>query len=702
MQINQVPRGNARYGFITEVLKKTYSIRTRLTIAFLIPVVFIVILGITSYTQAEKGLTGSYEETTQSAMTSMAKYISFGLNAVQDKAKALSMNEVLIKYYSGLYQNDSIHENERLSELKASVSSEILSLDYISNAFIFSDYGTRISGSGVAADNLSFQDYEKNGEAKQLNYESGNGIWLGYHPYLDELIKSDSSKYSVSYINPIYDILNKPIGCIVLNVSSDFVESTLSGSGLPEGSLAAFITGDGREIVYGDISEGYKIVDQTYYKKIFEDGASAEGSSYIKISGKDYLYIYSKLDSVGSTLVFAIPKHIIMAEANQLKMLSFVMVLIASVIAIGLGTVIAYGFARTIKDTNAILYKAGTGDLTGTITIKRKDEFRILGDSINDLFRNMKDLIMKMTKTSNTVSGSATVVTDSSEMLVIASKNISAAVNDINNGVTQQAEDAESCLSQMSDLSEKINKLYGSTHNIEQIAENTEQVVNDGMKTVDNLKQKTNDTKKATDTVINDIEHLEKETQAIYNIVETINGIAEQTNLLSLNASIEAARAGEFGRGFSVVADEIRKLADQSMKSSGEIAKIIMRIEEQMKKTAVTAKQTEHIVLSQEEVLSNTVRVFTNINKHVENLTINLNQIVIGTEGIENAKTDTLRSIESISATTQETAAATQELSAITVNQLDEVNKLSDVIQQLNDDAVNLSEAVHVFKIMET
>ena len=700
-QIDSTEKKDVKFGFLKSIFKKIYSIRTRLTLAFLIPVAFIIILSVISYAQAEKGLKGSYENTTLSAISSMAKYVSFGLDAVQEKSEALRVNEVLVKYYSGLFKNDPTLEGERLTELKSSISSEILSLDYVSNVFVLPNYGEAISGSGVAADKLDYDDYVANGEAKLLDSESKKGLWLGFHPYLDELTGSDSSKYSLSYINPVYDILSQPIGCIVLNVSSDFIEDTLSGGGLPEGSILGFITGDGREITYGDIPEGYKISEQTYYKEVLQDGSSADGSNYIKMSGKDYLFVYSKLDTIGSVLVCSIPKSAIMAEANRLKMISFVMVLIASVIAIGLGTLIAYGFAKTIKDTNAILYKAGTGDLTCRTAIKRKDEFRILGNSINDLLHNMKNLILKMTNTSNTVSGSAAAVSDSSDMLVTASKNISAAVNDINNGVTQQAADAESCLLQMSDLSEKINKLYGSTHNIEQIAENTEQVVNDGMKTVDNLRQKTNDTKKATDTVIGDIEHLEKESQAIYGIVETINGIAEQTNLLSLNASIEAAKAGEFGRGFSVVASEIRKLADQSLKSSGEIAKIIKRIEDQMKKTAMTAKHTETIVLSQEEVLSSTVRVFTDINKHVENLTINLNQIVTGTEGIENAKKDTLRSIESISATTQETAAATEELSAITVNQLDEVNKLSNVIQQLNDDAVNLSEAVHVFKIME-
>ena len=698
---------NASYGkegkwnWLKGITRGVLSIRTKLTIAFLIPVTLIIVLSIASYLQAEKGLKESYVNTTQLTVSSLAKYISFGLSSVSEKADSLSKNEALIKYYSGFYKEDLTQENEHLTELKSSITSNILSLNYISNIYIFSNYGAPITGDGDASNILDYDKYAADGEAKLLNPDSEAGVWLGFHSYLDEMIKSDSTKYSLCYIKPVYNFIYQPVGCIILNVSNSFIEDTISGSGLPEGSIFSFVTSDGRVITSGKMPEGYKVTEQDYYKNIMKEGAATEGSSYFKMSGKDYLLVYSKIDIAGSVLVCAIPKVEIMASASHLKTISIILVLFASFIAISLGSFIAYGFGKTIKDVNLVLYKAGTGDLTCGTVIKRKDEFRVLGNSINDLLQNMQNLIRKMTNTSTTVSNSAVIVSASSEILVSASRDISDAVNDINNGVTQQATDAESCLIQMGDLSDKINKLYESTHSIEQIAGNTEQIASDGKKIVDNLNLKANDTRKATDTVINSIEHLEEESLAIYSIVETINSIAEQTNLLSLNASIEAARAGEFGRGFSVVADQIRKLADQSLKSSSEITKIIKRIGEQTKKTSETAKYAEDIVLSQEEALNDTVRVFNNINKHVEKLTVNLNQIITGTEGIESAKNDTLRSIESISATTQETAAATEELSAITINQMEEVNKLSNVIQQLNDNALNLSEAVHIFKLNE-
>jgi methyl-accepting chemotaxis protein len=398
-------------------------------------------------------------------------------------------------------------------------------------------------------------------------------------------------------------------------------------------------------------------------------------------------------------LCAVIPKSVIVEQANGVKNITLIVVVLASIIAIALGTYMAYGFSDTINKINSVLHKAEAGDLTGQTKVNRKDEFRILGKSINDVINSMMNLIKKMTGTSKTVSKSAMTVSESSNILVSATKNISDAVGDIEEGVSQQAVDAESCLHQMADLADKINELYSSTHNIEQIANNTKEIVSGGMVIVDNLSLKAKDTTDVTRTVITDIESLARESAAIAGIINTINEIAAQTNLLSLNASIEAARAGQYGRGFSVVAEEIRKLADQSLTASNEIGKIIKRIEDQSKKTVNTAKYAESIVLSQEDALTSTVNAFSDINKHVENLTNNLNQIAFGVEGIEHAKEDTLRAIESISATAEETAAAAEQLSVTAEKQLEEVNKLNDVVQQLNNDAINLEESVSVFKV---
>lgn len=128
-----------------------------------------------------------------------------------------------------------------------------------------------------------------------------------------------------------------------------------------------------------------------------------------------------------------------------------------------------------------------------------------------------------------------------------------------------------------------------------------------------------------------------------------INGIAEQTNLLSLNASIEAARAGEAGRGFTVIAEEIRKLSTQSVTAAQEIEQIIKNIITKTHLTVNTAKQAENISKATQERLNNVVQLFQNINIHVDDLAGRLEKIADSIGEINRSKVDTLGSVENIS-----------------------------------------------------
>jgi methyl-accepting chemotaxis protein len=311
----------------------------------------------------------------------------------------------------------------------------------------------------------------------------------------------------------------------------------------------------------------------------------------------------------------------------------------------------------------------------------------------------MRGLIEEVQGVGGKVDNSAEILSETTEQLLTATKDITSTIENIEQGIVQQASDTEQCLILMTTFSEEINKVNGSAYEIEQIANNTKPITNEGLIIMDELSGKAKETSDITQIVIEKVEEFKTLSTDISVIVETMSMIADQTNLLSLNAAIEAARSGEAGRGFTVVAQEIRKLADKSLQSVAQVQSIVEDIQVKANETVVTARRAEDIVDSQMKSLDKSVQMFGNINQHVGDLVGNLNDILAGIKHIETAKEDVLTAIESISAVSEETAASAEEMSITATNQIGSVEGLRQAANALAEDAGKLNLSLKRFKI---
>jgi methyl-accepting chemotaxis protein len=291
------------------------------------------------------------------------------------------------------------------------------------------------------------------------------------------------------------------------------------------------------------------------------------------------------------------------------------------------------------------------------------------------------------------------MVTTSAGELLTGTKEITTAIEEIEHGVVQQAEDSEVCLRQMDNLSEKINMVSENSNKIAKIADETNTIVDSGMEALNVLRTNVESTVEITTKVIEEINELKHSSMAISKIIDAINEIADQTNLLSLNASIEAARAGEAGKGFSVVADEIRKLADQSVASVNEIRIIVDDINVKTNGTVAIAKRAEDVVEVQGKSLEEAGKVFDEIQTKFGMLMSDLDEITSGIDTIAEAKTQTIDSIQSISAVSQETAAASEQVTETANRQLAQVEELNKAATDLSANSADLAEAMNLFKV---
>ncbi|HHX11503.1 MAG TPA: methyl-accepting chemotaxis protein, partial [Clostridiales bacterium] len=498
------------------------GIRFKLIIAFLIPVVLIAFLGTISYSKSASGLIDSYESSTLSNVNNMANSIDFGFGIVSSKANILNSNQVLTNYYSANYKGNQNEEMGRYREVQQLVTSNILSESYIANIYLLANYGTGISGNGTLSSRLIYEDFILQGEGSVLEEKGLSDLWIGRHPYLDTQSQTSEEVYAISYIKTLKSAANKAIGSIVLDVSYDYVHGILANSGLPNESVIAFVTQDGKEIVYGDAPEEFIFFEQQYFQDALSEETKDSGLQYVDFNSENHLFVYSKVDISNSIICAFIPKSLILEQADEVKNITLIVGFIACIIAIALGTFMASDFSKAINKMMGTLTKTASGDLTHKISDKRSDEFHVLGTNINDMIESMTGLIRKMTGVGKNVSFSASTVGESSKKFIQATEEISNSVIDIEQGVMQQAIDAESCLHQMSDLADKINVVYTNTNSIASIAGDTKNIVKEGITIVDDLNDKSKDTTNITRDVIIDIENLEKESLEITKIIKTI------------------------------------------------------------------------------------------------------------------------------------------------------------------------------------
>lgn len=414
--------------------------------------------------------------------------------------------------------------------------------------------------------------------------------------------------------------------------------------------------------------------------------------------GSDAFLAY-KVIGEANTIVVTYPKSGINAIILK-NIINNVIVVILSVLilAVIISQLVQRTVTRPLRKVELAMIEVGKGNFKAEVAHTSKDEIGSLSTEFAKMTDNVRHLITEVSLSISNIAASSETITDNVEGLSASSLEVTRAIEEITHGATELASNVNERLINGQDLSNSINLIFSKLTDAKAVSSEMVQVNQTGRAKIDDLQHVFQITVDNTDQVSEKVRQLSISSQAIETIVSTIKGISSQTNLLALNASIEAARAGEAGRGFSVVADEIRKLAEQSATSAEEINTIIARIVNIVESTNQTVQGTQKSVEKAKINLSETVTVFENIDTRVVKVGLIIDDFLRETEKIENLKTELIVSLESMAAISEESAASTEEINASTEEQLSRVTEIGQAIDHLNEDIANLSVEMTKFK----
>ena len=354
---------------------------------------------------------------------------------------------------------------------------------------------------------------------------------------------------------------------------------------------------------------------------------------------------------------------------------------------------------KLVKSFSKELEIVKNGDISHLIESHSFENLEGVDSSVNSVFSDIRLLIESFFSLSTSIIQASGRVSKTAQEAAAAMEEISKTVDEIAKGASDQAADAQQGVSMVEKLSEQISFVYKSYNGIINETNKINDLNSIGLEAVSTLRDKSTQNYESSQKIFSVIEKLTTTTQDIGLFVESIENIAEQTNLLALNAAIEAARAGDAGMGFAVVAEEVRKLADQSRKSTEEIIGLMQNIKEESQLALKAMDVMKKISQEQNNAVNMTDNAFTDIASAITGIVQKINEVNNSVTKMQTDKDQVISAIENISSVSEETAASSQQVAATTEHQLKAIEEMKDASYSMEKLVQELDSKLKKYKV---
>lgn len=509
-------------------------------------------------------------------------------------------------------------------------------------------------------------------------------------PYLEH----NSKKMAISISKAVVEN-DKVLGVFALDLELDDITEQVNMSNVGYNGFGFILDSEGEPIVLPD-SDGKNQRDKPYIEQMYNKDS---GEIQFNDNGTEKMMYYTTSELTGWKIGVIYKEKELLKLVNQVRLMNLTITTISIVIASLIIYFIARYFTKPIIQLTKEVKLMATGDLTVQGEVKSKDEIGQLTGHFNEMVQKIRGVLSQVVDSSVKLSDSAVSLSAVSEETKATSEEIARAMTDVAQGSVEGATNLDKMQRVTGDLDSQFTLIEDTMNHMQDKSNTTQQASVDGREKLAVLQTRSDESNHEIQSIEQVLGILVERINDIQEVVATMNGISSQTNLLALNASIEAARAGEAGQGFSVVATEIRKLAEKSAEHTTEIRDTILGIIEEAERATVAMSRTKEITMEQNSAVKDTETAFTTIQELMNQVIHAINQMSGQVVEMSSLKDDVVQSIENLSAISQESAAAAEEVSASTQDQLLAIDTVAKSAESLSLASGELEQLVKKFKI---
>lgn len=675
------------------VLTRNLKIKFRLIISYgVLILAILLIIGQTSIIQSRKAMDNKSIQFSSQITNQIKNNVFNEMGKNVDLSKTLALDSDIQDYLINSETLGYSDKYKKTTSLSKIVRMRISSNNYVSNLSIVDE--NNISIGNISANMMKCLEKNEDNIKKNINSK-----WV---------LQNEEGKYSIYNSFGVKSSYNgQRIGTVIQEIKGEMFTNILKDINLGIDSEVSILSLDGTIIGNKDINfvgqkyEKGNLLNEINNRVRKEDGFDVDISGTFSSSDGKNLVSYSSLNINDWYIVTTIPYSYLNQEANKMQNNIIIIGTISFIVAMIISLLISRDISISLQNLVELMEKAKSGYLNLDINNNYTDEVGIVTYKFKGMIKKISILISDVKNLIRNISDGTETVSNISEHSYAVSEEIAATMLEIERGAIVQEDSVIKSLEFMNNLSDEINAVNEKAQNVSRYLENTKKVQESALESVEDLNLRVNESNRVSFKITEEINSLNYEVKNIRDIINIIADISEQINLLSLNAAIEAARAGDAGKGFAVVANEIKKLADQTKRSSIKIHDIINNVKIKTELVVKMSDNSSNVIEHQIHSLKNTSMAFDKTFFSINQIDNELEGVFKAIEKIVSTKEATRSAMKRISSISEETTQTTKQVSEATQDQIKEIEEVADFSKKLNEIVEKLENTISYFHVKD-